>query len=120
MAGAASYRPNHKGFAQLAVSPGIRRAIHAAAEKGKAYAEGISQDFRRTGDYADSFEVADLTVVDFKTKYGAGPRAASRIVNTSGHAAAVEWGHEGRAGEPSTSAHHVLGRTAAQLGSAEE
>lgn len=100
-----AFRPNQAGFRQIANSPEMRAALKAVAEDAKAYAESISQDFRDTGDYADSFEVTEETV-DFTETRFSGPRAAARLTNTSDHAAAVEWGNE-----HSHRNHRVLGRT---------
>lgn len=99
-----SFKPNWKGFEAMANGPEARAIVKAEAERAKAIAEGLAQDFRITGDYADSFEVQETTVgpaEGFKHRH-----AAARLVNTSGHAAAVEWGNE-----HSHKAHRVLGRT---------
>lgn len=102
---------NDAGFAAIANGPQIRLALDKVAEKGKQFAESISPyDPEDDNDhYRDSFEVRPTTI-EWEGEYP-GPRAAAELANTSGHAAAVEWGYAGRAGEPSTSAHRVLGRT---------
>lgn len=109
----AAFKANDKGFRAAANGPGVRKALAEVAEKGKAYAESISQGFRREANpedvYADSFEVKETTV-EFGGAHP-GPRAAVEVRNTSGHAAAVEYGYKGRSGEPGSSAHRVLGRT---------
>lgn len=87
-----SFRPNWKGFEAMAVGPEARAIVKAEAERAKGIAEGLSQDFRITGEYADSFEVQETTVgpaEGFKHRH-----AAARLVNTSDHAAAVEFGNE--------------------------
>jgi hypothetical protein len=104
------YKPSDAGFRAIGLGPEIRKALGEVAEAGKAYAESISQDFRRTGDYADSFEVVPLTVL-WEGQHP-GPRAAAQLLNSSGHAAPVEWGYAGDAAIPNSgSAHRVLGRT---------
>lgn len=104
------YRPNSAGFKALAVSPKVREAVEAEAARGKVIAEGLSQDFRKTGNYADSFEVSNETV-ELNTKFGSHPVAAGVLTNKAGYAAAVEYGFKGRSAEESSSAHHILGRT---------
>jgi hypothetical protein len=99
-----NFEPNDGGFRAIANSPEVKAALKAVAEKGKSIARGLAQDFRVTGDYADSFEVREVTI-RWDGEYP-GPRAAAQLVNTSDHAAAVEWGNE-HAHKP----HHVLGRT---------
>jgi hypothetical protein len=99
-----SFKPNWKGFEAMANGPEARAIVKAEAERAKAIAEGLAQDFRITGDYADSFEVQETTVgpaEGFKHRH-----AAARLANTSDHAAAVEWGNE-----HAHKAHRVLGRT---------
>lgn len=102
------YNPNFDGFRKMANGPEIRAALAEVATKGKGIAEGLAQDFRITGDYADSFEVRDETI-QWQGRFS-GPRAAAQLVNTSDHAVAVEFGNE-HVPHP----HHVLGRTAAAL-----
>lgn len=104
-----SFRPNWKGFEALANGPEARAMVKAEAERAKAIAEGLSQDFRITGDYADSFEVQETTVgpaEGFKHRH-----AAARLVNTSDHAAAVEFGNE-HVRQP----HRVLRKTLEAMG----
>lgn len=113
----ATVRINDAAFKAMANGPELHAACTAAAEKAKAIAVGLAQEFRVTGEYADSFEVTDETV-DWHGEYP-GPRAAGRLTNTAPYAAAVEWGHEGREDEPGQSAHHVLARTLDALGGAE-
>lgn len=103
---AAAYEPNDAGFRAFLIGPEVRRGLAEAAERAKAFAESISQDFRDSGEYAESFDVSDVTV-----DFNGAPRAAGRLTNTSGHAAAVEVGYRGRSHEASSSAHRVLGRT---------
>lgn len=98
----------------MAVGVEVRAALAAEAERAKSIAVGLAQEFRVTGEYADSFEVTDDTI-DWTGEYP-GPRAAARLTNTAPYAAAVEWGYEGRSDAPSSSAHHVLKRTLDALG----
>lgn len=106
------FTPDNDGFRQIATSPEMRAALKEVAEKAKAIAEGLAQDFRVTGDYADSFEITEDTV-RWDGEYP-GPRAAASLVNTSDHAAAVEWGND-----HSHKTHRVLGRTLDMLGRSE-
>jgi len=103
------FKANRPGITALAVSPGARKAALSEAEKGKGIAEGLAQEFRRTGTYAASFSVSEATV------FIAGlPRAGARLENTAGHAAAVELGNASTNGD----GHHVLSRTLDALRSA--
>lgn len=104
-----SYKPNDKGFQECALGPEIRKALREIAEKGKGYAEGISEDFRKTGDYADSFDIVEASTDIRVNDRGIRFRASARLENDSEHAAAVEFGNRGR------EAHHVLARTGAWL-----
>lgn len=103
---AGNFKPNDAGLRAILNGPEVRRALAEVADKGKEFAESISQDFRDSGEYAASFDVSDVTV-----DFNGAPRAAGRLTNTSGHAAAVEVGYRGRSHEESSSAHRVLGRT---------
>lgn len=105
-----TYKPNSAGFREMAIGSEIRAAVKAEAERARAIAEGLSQDFRVSGEYADSFVVASDTV-DLHTGFGSHAVAAGVLTNTSGHAAAVEYGNE-----HDHKPHHVLGRTLAGLG----
>lgn len=93
--------PNRAAFAEMAVGPEIRAALRAVGERAKVTAEALSQDFRITGEYADSFEVEEDTSI-----LGRNQRAVVRLRNTAPYAAAVEWGNA-RDHRP----HRVLGRT---------
>jgi hypothetical protein len=95
------YKRNPQGWREITNSPEIHAALAEVAEKAKAFAEGLAQDFRETGEYADSFVVVPTTVL-----WRRGPRAAVRLENTSDHAAAVEWGKNG-----DQHPHRTLGRT---------
>ena len=114
MASLKNFNPDSKGFQQLAVGPEMRAALKEVAEKGKTIAEGLAQDFRITGEYADSFEVGEATTM-FTGEYP-GPRAAAILQNDAPYAVAVEYGYEGKSKAESQSAHRVLGRTAEMLG----
>lgn len=113
----ADYKPSEAGFRAMANGPEIRAALRAEAERAKLIAQGLAQEFRVTGEYAESFKVEEDTI-EWRGRI-AGPRAAARLINTAPYAAAVEWGYEGRAKGPSSSAHHVLKRTLDALGGAE-
>jgi hypothetical protein len=102
----ASFQFNEAGLQAWANGPEIQDSMVRIAERGKRVAEGLSEDFRETGEYADAFEVRPVTVV-VKGK----SRAAAELRNNSGHAAAVEFGYGGRAGAPGRTPHRVIGRT---------
>lgn len=107
---------DHQGFAQMAVGPEVAAAVLAAAENAKAIAEGLSTDFRVTGDYQDSFE-AFLEIKELPAGGSSQPhRAACGILeNFSDHAVGVEYGYRGRAQAETKKAHRVLGRTLAAI-----
>lgn len=96
-----SFRANKAGFDAMANGPEAYAVLRAKAEEAKAVAEGLAQDFRITGDYADSFEVAE----EPDTMENGETRASALLKNTSDHAAAVEWGNE-----HAHRAHRVLGK----------
>lgn len=102
---ASNYQPNNAGLQALLRGPEVRAVLRARAEVAKALAEADAATFSDSGEYASHFEVHDENV----TVRGQ-VRAAVDLVNTSGHAAAVEWGYRGRHGVPSTSAHRTLGK----------
>jgi hypothetical protein len=104
---AGNYKPRREAFDEILNGPEIKAALEAITEKAKGIAEGLSQDFRVTGEYADSFE----TSVEVESVAKGSDRLVGRLTNTAPYAAAVEYGYEGRADEPGQSAHHVLKRT---------
>lgn len=114
MARDVEYTPDNAGWAQIRNSPEILAACVAEAHRAQAIAEALSEPFTDTGDYASSFRVVPTTVVFTGTGVSNGPRAAARLENTSGHAAAVEWKNSVNGRVP----HRVLGRTLEQLGGA--
>jgi hypothetical protein len=89
------YVPNARGWAEIAQSPELRRALTEVGEKAKAYAESISP-YDPTpddeGHYRDSFRLEPGEV-----SFRGIPRAMIRLYNA----------------EPRIDAHHVLGRTLA-------
>jgi hypothetical protein len=93
------YKADYKGTGELMNGPEMQAVLRQIAEKGKAFAESISPE--RTGEYKASFEVTSRS-------HGGvhGDRAEAQIVNTSDHAARVEWQDN----------YHVLARTADALG----
>lgn len=93
------YRADYRGTGELMNGPEMQAVLRQVAEKGKAFAAGISPE--RTGEYKASFEV---TVQSHGGVHG--DRAEAQIVNTSDHAARVEW----------QDGYHVLARTADTLG----
>ena len=97
--------PDRAGFRAMAVSGEVRAAVLAEAEKAKVIAEGLSAPITKTGEYAGSFEV-HTTTQPLNTRFGEHEVAVGILENTSGHAAAVEWGssHDRKP-------HRILGRT---------
>jgi hypothetical protein len=95
---------NEHGLGEVLLGPEIRAGVVAVAEAGKVYAESIAP--RDSGHYADSFEVAESSVM-----LAGNWRAAAVLRNTAGYAAAVEYGYRGRAATPTSSANRILGRT---------
>jgi hypothetical protein len=80
MAKRVTYKPDFKGVGQLLRSSDVQHVCVAAAERGKTYAESISPV--RTGEYRRSFLVVPVMAKD---------RSGAKLINTSGHATAVEW-----------------------------
>lgn len=103
--GDVTFQWNSSAFRAMAVGPEIAAAVVAEAERAKAIAEGLAEDFRVTGEYAESFEVSAQTT-QLRTGFGSHDVATGVLTNTSDHAAAVEWGNA-----RDNRAHHVLGRT---------
>lgn len=113
------FQPNNDGFRGIANSPQMKAALKAVAEKGKGVAESLSAEFTDLTDddkkhYVDSFEVRPVTV-QWDGEYP-GPRASVQLINTADYAASVEYGSGPKGGHgsskrPTSSAHHVLGRT---------
>jgi hypothetical protein len=93
------YRANYQGTGELMNSPEMVAVMRQVAEKGVPFARSISPV--DTGEYEASFEVTSQS-------HGGvhGDRAEAQIVNTSDHAARVEWQDN----------YHVLARTADALG----
>lgn len=92
------YKPDYTGTGELMNSPEMVEVMRQVAEKGIPFAESISPE--RTGEYKSSFEVTSRS-------HGGvhGDRAEAQVVNTSEHAAHVEW----------QDGYHVLARTAEAL-----
>ena len=92
------FEPDHKGIAELLVSPGMHRLVTERARSGMAYAISISPDAPPYGEgYIAEFDVeSGLTVKEAGSR-----RAAARLVNNSDHATLVEYANGDR----------VLGRT---------
>lgn len=92
------YKADYQGTGKLMNGPEMQEMLRQVAEKGKAFAESIAPV--DTGEYKSSFEVTSRS-------HGGvhGDRAEAQIVNTSPHAAHVEWQDN----------YHVLARTADAL-----
>jgi hypothetical protein len=110
-----AYNPRRAASDEILNGPEIKAALTEITEKAKTIAVGLSQDFRVTGEYADSFEAT----VDVETVRSGSPRLVGRLTNHAPYAAAVEWGAEpgprGTAADPLPNAHHVFGRTLVAL-----
>lgn len=94
-----TYKKDIAGLNRLMRSAGIRDVLRQAAEAAIPYAQAIAPE--RTGQYKSSFSVTTQDV--------AGPhmdRAGARLVNSSPHAAHVEW----------ENGDHVLARVADHIG----
>lgn len=89
---ASKFKVNRAGMARITRTLGRPAAVRAA-ERGKSWAEANSPVL--TGEYKNSFVVQPANV-------GKDGRQGARLVNTSGHAADVEWGR---------GAKHVLKRS---------
>lgn len=105
---ALGFQANRDGINEIARSPGVRAALAGVAAQAKADAVAMSESFRETGDYINSFDI-DSDTIDWVGEYP-GRRGAAILVNHSDHAAAVEFGNK-RIGD----GHHVLARTLAAL-----
>jgi hypothetical protein len=79
-----TYKPDFKGVARILKDPAMQRACVSAATKGQGFAQSISPV--ESGEYRRSFRVVPLSVAGRR-----GDRAGAKLVNVSGHAAAVEW-----------------------------
>lgn len=110
MAAKITYKPSYQGTSELMNGPEMQEMLRQVALKGMAYAQSIAPVRKEEwqtpthpgGEYKASFEV------QVRSHGGVhGDRAEAKIVNTSPHAARVEW--EDR--------YHTLNRTAEQLGS---
>jgi acyl-homoserine lactone acylase PvdQ len=100
---------NRRDMARYAVGDEVKSVVTEVAEtRAKPYAISISpRSNRQHLHYADAFVVDNShTVVIAALR-----RASARLVNTAGHAAAVEWGNRQTRGE----GHRVLGRTLEHL-----
>lgn len=92
------FQLNRAGIAKIAVGDALQRAVRSAVvQRAMPYAISISP-IGDTREYVSSWRASDgFTVI-------AGMRrAACKLINMSGHAAAVEWGRGGR--------QRILGRT---------
>ncbi len=92
------FRANYKGIGLILKSPQMQREMTARAEKIKARAESLAP--RDTGSYASSFKV-ETYIREGKTT-----RAVAKVINSSNHAAYVEWGTS------RTPRYRVMGRAA--------
>jgi hypothetical protein len=105
-----SFQPNSSGIRDLMDSTELQAACVAEAERAQAIAEGLAAEITRTGEYERSFQVRPDRVV-VVTRRGISIRNGAVLENTSGHAAAVEWGNA-----HDHTPHHILNRTLDLLG----
>jgi len=93
------YRPDHRGTAKLMQTPEMQAVVAQVCHDAIPAAQRISPDAPPYGEgYIASFEV-DAGHLE---RIAGTRRATAYLVNTSDHAAAVEWGN----------GNHVLARTA--------
>ncbi len=98
----AEFELDRNGIAKIAVSGPVRAMVHSAVV-GRAMVHAIQISPRgETLEYVSSWRAVDTYTVIAGMR-----RAACKLLNTSGHAAAVEWGRGGN--------QRVLGRTLAWL-----
>lgn len=96
----ARFELNRAGIRKIAMGETLRDTVMDFAEnRAKPYAVAISPV--DSGDYVSSFEVQPATTVIAGLR-----RVVARLVNQSGHAAAVEYGNR-----HNPNGHAVLGRT---------
>jgi hypothetical protein len=88
------YQKSSKGTIELMTSEEMLAVMMARAEAGKGYAEGLADEFSKTGHYKASFRVAGVRRGGPKKD-----RAEARLINDAVYGAAVEAKHD------------VLGRT---------
>lgn len=101
MGGGGSYKPDFTGTGQLMRSAEMLEVMKAVAERGISIARVLSAGHVVTGEYESSF-----TATARSRRGGVrGDRAEAWLVNTSGHAARVEWQDD----------LHILARTAGYL-----
>lgn len=88
------FRPSRTGLAACAVGPELKVAVRdVAATKAKPFAIAISPRSRKQHrHYADSFDVEDTLDDRLGHPDRIRVRVAARLVNTVGHATAVEVG----------------------------
>ena len=95
------------GIAKVAVGPELHAAVLTIAGKGLLFAESISPvSTREHRHYAQSFSVHIDHIVLRGLRH-----VVARLVISSGHAAAVEWGTRTH-----PDGHHVLRRTLQHIG----
>jgi hypothetical protein len=98
------FEMDRRGIARVAVGQPLRDAVHSLiVQKAMPYAISISPH-GETLEYVSSWRAIDTFEVIAGMR-----RAACRLFNGSGHAAAVEWGRGGN--------QRILGRTLAYLNS---
>ncbi|TYK45157.1 HK97 gp10 family phage protein [Actinomadura decatromicini] len=95
------FRPRYGGIGKMLRSKEMKAAMVVRAERIQQRAEGFAP--RRTGDYARSFRVKSGQ----SRGPGDGRRAWAKVINTSDHSTAVEWGAS------RTPRYRPLGRAAA-------
>jgi hypothetical protein len=103
--GAGTYKSKSAGWAALAISPEVEAACVAVATKGLSIAGQLAATITVTGEYEDSFDVR-TEITQLSTGFGSHPVVSAILENTSGHAAAVEWGNV-----DDHRAHHILLKT---------
>jgi hypothetical protein len=82
--GSSNYKPDRRGFSEMASQASIGQAMVDAAQRGASYAESISPV--ETGEYKGSFHVRPAIVGE-----GLNRRAGAILENDSDHAFPVEY-----------------------------
>ena len=102
------WQADRAGIDALLNSPQLQAVMTASAQDLKAEAVRVAPR-GKTSEYAESFKV-EPAIVDVITRSGRSSRAGAQLINTSGHAPALEWGNA------TTPAQHVLGRLIGKKG----
>jgi len=87
--------PSTAEWRRLATNPQIRASLMRVGAEAMAHAKELASSHTKSGEYENSFQLVESTLF-----VNGHPRAAVRLENTSGHAAALEWGSWGNRKDP--------------------